>query len=260
MWLCAFRWHLARLGIIPCGRHRGADHLRTASYTAAMLTLILTRHGLTTRSQPEQHLGQRIDVELSGEGRAQARALAARLAGVRFERIVTSPLLRARQTAEVVAAANRRPIAMDVEDRLAEMDYGEWEGLTYAQIYERDGDRRRAWEADPAGLACPGGESADEVAARARGFLEDLLAEHVRQGGGTTETPPVLAVAHSSLNRILVCVALDIPVREFRLRLQQGQVNLTALRFEHGVGPSDARLVLLNDLAHVRPAHATPWE
>jgi probable phosphoglycerate mutase len=141
------------------------------------------------------------------------------------------------------------------------MDYGEWEGLTYAEIYERDGDRRRAWEADPAGLACPGGESADDVAARARGFLGDLLAEHVaRHGGDTTDTPPVLAVAHSSFNRVLVCVALDIPVREFRLRFQQGQVNLSALRFEHGVGPSDARLVLLNDLAHVRPADATPWE
>jgi broad specificity phosphatase PhoE len=225
-----------------------------------MLTLVLTRHGLTTRSQPEQHLGQRIDVELSDEGRSQARALAARLAGIRFARVVTSPLLRARQTADVLLAAQRRAIDLDVDERLAEMDYGEWEGLTYEQIYDRDGDRRRAWEADPAGMACPGGESANDVAARARGFLEDLLAEHVRAGGGAVETPPVLAVAHSSLNRILVCVALDIPVREFRLRLQQGQVNLTTLRFEHGVGPSDARLVLLNDLAHVRPADATPWE
>jgi broad specificity phosphatase PhoE len=226
-----------------------------------MLTLVLTRHGLTSRSLPEQHLGQRIDVELSDEGRAQARALATRLAGVGFERIVTSPLVRASQTAEILAAALRQPAALDVDGRLAEMDYGEWEGLTYAQIYERDGARRQAWEADPAGIACPAGESADDVALRARGFLSDLLAEHVeRHGSSTTDTPPVLAVAHSSLNRILVCVALDIPVREFRLRFQQGQVNLTALRFEHGVGPSDARLVLLNDLAHIRPADTTPWE
>jgi ribonuclease H / adenosylcobalamin/alpha-ribazole phosphatase len=241
--------------------HRAAVHLRPASYTAAMLTLVLTRHGLTPRSLPEQHLGQRVDVELSDEGRAQAGALAARLAGVAFERVVSSPLARARQTAEIVAAALHQPADLSIDRRLSEMDYGEWEGLTYAQIYERDGDRRRAWEVDPAGIACPGGESADDVAARARAFLTDLLAEHVdRHGGDTADTPPVLAVAHSSLNRILVCVALDIPVREFRLRLQQGQVNLTALRFEHGVGPSDARLVLLNDLAHVRPADSTPWE
>jgi broad specificity phosphatase PhoE len=252
---------LVRLEIVPVVRHRLAVHLRPASYTAAMLTLVLTRHGLTPRSNPEQHLGQRIDVELSDDGRAQARALAARLAGVAFERIISSPLARARQTAEIVAAALGQRADLSVDARLAEMDFGEWEGLTYAQIYERDGDRRRAWEKDPSGIACPGGESADDVAARARGFLEHLLAEHVdRHGGDTTETPPVLAVAHSSLNRVLVCVALDIPVREFRLRLQQGQVNLTALRFEHGVGPSDARLVLLNDLAHIRPADTTPWE
>ncbi len=225
-----------------------------------MLTLVLTRHGLTPRSLPEQHLGQRIDVELSDDGRAQAGALAARLAGVAFERIISSPLRRARQTAEILAAAMRQSADLSVDRRLAEMDYGAWEGLTYAQIHERDGDRRRAWEADPAGIACPGGESADEVAARARDFLTDLLAEHVDRHGGEADAPPVIAVAHSSLNRILVCVALDIPVREFRLRFQQGQVNLTALRFEHGVGPSDARLVLLNDLAHVRPAETTPWE
>ena len=226
-----------------------------------MLTLVLTRHGLTPRSQPEQHLGQRIDAELSEAGREQAQALARRLAGVTFERIFTSPLERARQTAELVASALHHAAPVEIDARLAEMDYGDWEGLTYEQIDERDGGRRRAWEADPAGIACPGGESGDEVAGRAREFLTDLLSDLAdRHGAAAPDTRPVLAVAHSTLNRILVCVALDIPTREFRLRLQQGQVNLTVLRFEHGVGPSDARLILLNDLAHVRPPDATPWE
>jgi len=71
---------------------------------------------------------------------------------------------------------------------------------------------------------------------------------------------PVLAVGHSSTNRILCCVALDLPIREFRQRLVQSQANLTVLRFEHGDGPTDARLILLNDLAHLRPAGAPPWE
>jgi broad specificity phosphatase PhoE len=226
-----------------------------------MLILVLTRHGLTPRSHPEQHLGQRIDIELSDDGREQARALATRLSGLEFERVVSSPLLRARETAAVVAAGHVPPLPVDVDHRLAEMDYGEWEGLTYAQIYERDLERRRAWEADPAGIRCPGGESAADVADRARSFLVDILGEHVERHEAADETaPPVLAVAHSSFNRILVCVALDIPSREFRLRFQQGQVNLTVLRFEHGVGPGDARLILLNELAHVRPASVPPWE
>jgi broad specificity phosphatase PhoE len=226
-----------------------------------MLTLVLTRHGLTPRSVPEQHLGQRIDAELSDAGRAQAHALALRVRGIAFERVFSSPLVRARETARIVAAGLRTPIQVETDARLMEMDYGAWEGLTYAQIDERDAARRRAWEADPASIRCPDGESANDVADRARSFLGDLLATHSEaHAPADADAPPVLAVAHSSFNRILVCVALDVPVREFRLRLQQGQVNLTALRFEHGVGPSDARLLLLNDLAHVRPPGTPAWE
>jgi len=226
-----------------------------------MLTLVLTRHGLTPRSSPEQHLGQRIDIALSEEGREQARALGARLADVEFGRIVASPLVRAHQTARIVAAAARSAPAVETDVRLAEMDYGEWEGLTYAEIDERDRERRLAWEADPAAVRCPGGESGDDVAARGRAFLVDLLAadDPDKPTDPPDADPPVLVVAHSSFNRILVCVALGLPIREFRLRLDQGQVNLTVLRFEHGNGPAAARLILLNDLAHVRPAGATPW-
>jgi broad specificity phosphatase PhoE len=226
-----------------------------------VLTLVLTRHGLTPRSTPEQHLGQRIDIELSDAGRAQAGALATRVHGIAFERVIASPLVRAQQTADIVAAGLRAPVRVETDARLAEMDYGAWEGLTYAQIDERDAVRRRAWEVDPASIRCPDGESANDVADRARSFLDDLLAAHSEaHAPADPDAPPVLAVAHSSFNRILVCVALDLPIREFRLRFQQGQVNLTALRFEHGVGPSDARLLLLNDLEHVRPAGSVPWQ
>jgi len=223
----------------------------------AVLTLVLTRHGLTTRSKPEQHLGQTIDVPLSDAGREQAERLAERLRMVAFERIFSSPLRRAQETADVVAAG--RPVELD--RRLLEMDYGAWEGLTYAQIDERDGRRRRAWERDPAVLRCPGGESGNDVAARAGAFLVELLEEHVaRHGASGTDEWPVLAVAHSSLNRVLMCVALGLPIREFRQRFTQSQVNITVLRFEHGDGPSDARLLTLNDVEHVVPANAPPWE
>ena len=224
-----------------------------------MLTLVLTRHGLTSRSQPEQHLGQRIDVGLSEAGRAQAEALGRRLSGVPFERIVTSTLVRARETAAIVQAAvpNQPEIASD--PRLVEMDYGDWEGLTYEQIEERDGVRRERWEADPESFACPGGESGDDVADRARGFLIDLIDWHDSMRG-TPHERPVLAVAHSTFNRVLVCVATGIPVREYRRRFSQDQANLTVLRFEHGVGPADARILLLNDTAHLHAPGTVPWD
>ena len=226
-----------------------------------MLTLVLTRHGLTPRSDPEQHLGQRIDIELSPAGQAQAVALAVRLEHVRFERIYTSPLVRARETAAIVAQRSPGRPPIEADPRLREMDYGHWEGLTYPQIDARDRAERAAWEADPASIPCPGGESGNDVAIRVRSFLTDLLSGHRPHGDGPDDgEQPILAVAHSSLNRILVCVALGIEVREFRLRLQQSQANVTALRFEHGSGPGDARLILLNDLAHLRRPPKTPWE
>jgi probable phosphoglycerate mutase len=224
-----------------------------------VLTLVLTRHGLTPLSNPEQHLGQRIDIELSPEGRRQAQKLAIRLRGVEFDRIITSPLVRARDTAEIVKADRDNPLEYD--PRLKEMDYGHWEGMTYDQIAQRDAEYRARWEADPASLPCPGGESGNDVAARTRAFLTDLLDDHVaRHGPHAAEEFAVLAVGHSSTNRILCCVAIDIEVREYRQRLVQSQANVTVLRFEHGDGPSDARLLLLNDVAHLRPPGAPPWE
>jgi probable phosphoglycerate mutase len=229
-----------------------------------MLTVVLTRHGLTARSRPEQHLGQRIDVSLSDEGRAQAAALAARLARIAFDRIISSPLRRARETADAVAAATvdaPRPV-VEMDPRILEMDYGDWEGLTYAEIEARDAAQRRRWEADPAAVACPNGESGDDVAARVRSFLGDLLAvgrSSAASGRGDAERR-VAVVGHSTLNRILICLALGIPVREFRRRVVQGQVNLTVLQWPDGGRVDEAELLLLNDLSHVRHAPELPWE
>jgi probable phosphoglycerate mutase len=216
-----------------------------------MLTLVLTRHGLTDRSDPEQHLGQGIDIGLSEAGRAQAEALGSRIGRERFDRVVSSPLARAVETTRLVVGD--RPFERDT--RLMEMDYGGWEGLTYAGIDERDAAYRRRWEADPATLPCPDGESGDDVAARSRAFLVDELAAASGHEGWVT-----LAIAHSTLNRVLLCVALAVPIREFRRRFTQAQVNLTVLRWPEGGRPDDARLLVLNDLGHVSDPGQAPWE
>ncbi len=216
------------------------------------LTLVLTRHGLTDRSDPEQHLGQGIDIGLSSAGRAQAAALAGRIAEERFDRIVSSPLRRAVETAETVARG--RPVETD--PRLMEMDYGAWEGLTYEQIDAVDAAGRARWVADPAAGACPGGESGADVGVRARSFLVDLLA----WAAARTDDQVVLAVAHSSLNRILVCVAVGVPVAQYRRRFTQGQANLTVLRWPTGALPEEARILTVNDTSHVAPPGRAPWE
>lgn len=238
---------------VACAGPRADPH---PLYTRAVRTIVLTRHGLTTRSHPEQHLGQRIDVPLSDDGHAQAAALAERLEPVALARIISSPLRRARETAAVVAARCRTAASgerYETDARLLEMDYGAWEGLTYAQIDERDGDARRRWAEDPAAMACPGGESGNDVAARVRDLLQELLAAPPAAG-------PILLVGHSTTNRILVCAALGIPIREYRRRIVQGQVNLTALAWDDGAAVEQGRAVLVNDLGHVRRPPAAPWE
>jgi broad specificity phosphatase PhoE len=235
-----------------------------------VLTLVLTRHGLTERSEPEQHLGQHIDISLSDAGRRQAEALSRRLAGVRFDRVISSPLFRAQETAEILT---RGAVSIETDPRLKEMDYGGWEGLTYEQIAERDGAARREWELAPDRLACPGGESGEDLARRVRAFLRDLLAEHkgwharasfraakaLGGPGGAPAERPVLAVAHSSTNRVLMCHALGTDIRDYRKRFVQAQANLTVLRWEAGDGPSDAKLLVANDLGHLRAAGELPW-
>lgn len=235
-----------------------------------MLTLVLTRHGLTDRSRPEQHLGQKIDISINDAGRRQAEALRRRLAPVAFERVFSSSLFRARETAEVIAG--RTPV--EVDPRLREMDYGAWEGRTYAQIDEADRAFRDQWIARPDTLACPGGESGEDVAKRVTAFLEDLLDEHRRymartsfraataSGGPASAAGTdhrVLAVAHGTLNRIFLCVALDTDLRRFRQRYMQSQCNLTAIAWADDAGPREGTLLVSNDTAHLRGASDLPW-
>src|SRR5450759_1290123 len=241
-----------------------------------MLTLILTRHGTTPVG--DVMLGGQLDVPLAPKGRIQAEALRDRVAGVRIDRIISSPMLRALETAQIIAAG--RPI--EVDPRLRELDYGRWEGLTYAEIEARDPELRARWESDPADARSPGGECGNDVAGRALSFLADLIAAELggSKGSGAHRRPPdaggsravvseaqaeaegerrVLVVAHGTLNRILLCVSLGVPVMDYRRRFIQDRTNLTALRYELGDGPDGAQLVLANDVAHLRARGEPPW-
>ena len=207
-----------------------------------MLTIVLTRHGHTDRSEPDQYLGQTIDVPLSERGRAEATLLRDRLAGVAFDGVISSPLLRAQQTAHIVRPGN----GIELDPRLAEADYGEWEGRLVADIATHDAARRAAWEDDPADVGPPGGERGLDVAARVRSLLDDLI-------GVDSDVPGpdrrYLLVGHSTLGRIFLAVALGVPVRDYRRRFRVDWLSLSVLRFAPGEG---AMLLLCNDVSHLR--------
>jgi probable phosphoglycerate mutase len=169
-------------------------------------TLYLLRHGETPLTVQRRFSGRGgADVGLTDGGRRQAEraatVLADRLAGQRLAAVVASPLLRTRQTAQVVAARFALPVSID--DDLAEMAFGRWDGLTFAEARAQDVDRFDAWLTDPA-LAPPGGESLVELAGR----VEQARARLVQR----YESATVLVVSHAKPVKTLVSQALQAPV------------------------------------------------
>jgi broad specificity phosphatase PhoE/ribonuclease HI len=136
--------------------------------------LILVRHGETTMTKQGRYSG-RGDVPLSDEGQAQAMAAGGRVALLAREvaAVVTSPLGRCVRTAEIMAA-ELGGVDVTVLDDLIECDFGEWEGLTFAEVQQRWPAEMSAWLDSPA-VAPPGGESFEEVAARARSAVSTVL-------------------------------------------------------------------------------------
>lgn len=167
--------------------------------------LWLVRHGETQWSATGRHTS-RTDVDLTAEGERAARDLAGRLAGTEFARVLCSPRLRARRTAELAGFDD-----VEVLDDLAEWDYGADEGLTTARIRE-DVPGWTVWSHGPRG-----GETAEQVAARA-----DRVVAAVRAGTGD-----VLAFSHGHLCRVLAARWIGQPVAlGAHLELATGSVSV----------------------------------
>jgi ribonuclease H / adenosylcobalamin/alpha-ribazole phosphatase len=170
---------------------------------------VLLRHGETALSAERRFAG-RGDIPLTEVGLIQADAAAARL-GARgnIDAIVTSPLQRARQTAKAVAAATGAPL--EVDDGLAETDFGKWEGMTFAEVQARWPDDLAAWLAST-DVAPPGGESFAAVTQRVTAALNRLLAAH--------ENQTLVLVSHVTPIKTLACRAmLAPPAAMYRIHL-----------------------------------------
>jgi broad specificity phosphatase PhoE len=218
-----------------------------------VLTVLLTRHGHTDRSDPEQYLGQHVGAMLSARGRHDAGGLAERLEGVTVDRIISSPLSRALETAQIIA--DRVGASVESDARLTELDYGDWEGLTVEEIDRRFPGERELYDADPSIHRVGGGENGLQVAARVGDFIETLVGWW-EDADGADKT--CLLVGHSSLNRILLAVVLGVPLADYRRRFKQDWASLTVLRWE---SRSDGPLLMLaNDEAHSKGVRGATWD
>ena len=165
---------------------RATDEEREVSLQRA----ILIRHGETEWSLSGQHTGV-TDIPLTENGRSHARRLAPLLSDAMFSLVLTSPMQRARETCELVGLADRATIDVD----LMEWRYGEYEGLTTKEIRVK----HPGWSIFADG--CPGGESPDQVAARA-----DRVMARVRSVQGD-----VALIAHGHLFRVFAARWLGLP-------------------------------------------------
>jgi len=185
-----------------------------------MTDLVLVRHGETTWHGENRYAGV-SEVPLAGAGLEQAARLATWASSAGLSAIWSSPLARALATA--APCADRAGLPMHVDARLRELDFGDGEGLTSAEMGRRFPAALAAFAIDPVGGHLPGGE--DPVAA-VRRFVECLrdIADH--QPGSR-----ILVVTHTTVIRLALCHLLGTPLEDYRRRYPAiGNCALTELR------------------------------
>jgi broad specificity phosphatase PhoE len=192
--------------------------------------IVFARHGQTAPNREGLVLG-RADPELTEEGHRQATLLAATLADEPVRAILTSPLLRARQTAEPVGAACGVPVVVD--ERLVEIDWGTWEGRPAGSLAVADVDR---WKGDNG--TAPEGESLDSLTQRVESFCTEQLA-----GDGL-----VVAVSHVSPIKAAAAWALGVE-GTVAWRMYLGLASITRV----GQGRASPVLLSFNETGHLHP-------
>ena len=187
------------------------------------MELVLVRHAATVEEASGRCYG-RLDVELSAEGRAQCGRIAARLAGDPIGAVVSSPLRRARETAEVIALAHG--LAVSVLEDLIELDFGELEGRTYDEIQTGWPALYEQWMLAPTSVRFPGGECYDDLAGRVVDAVEALRGSHDGQ--------VVVAVTHAGVIRAALAYALEL-ARGSVFRLTVDTASTTRIAWIEGV-------------------------
>lgn len=187
------------------------ERRHAAAMSGALPRIALVRHGETAWTLSGQHTG-RTDIALTEQGESDARALNARLNGMTFANVLSSPLQRARRTADLAGFGERA----EADPDLMEWDYGAYEGRRTVDIrHERPG-----WRLFQDG--CPGGETLDAVSLRA-----NRVVRRIRRLGGD-----VLIFSHRDLLRILATRWLDLPAIQAR-HLYLTTASLSVLSYDH---------------------------
>ncbi len=200
-----------------------------------MTTVILIRHATNDWVRKGLLAGWTPGVHLNQEGRAQAQALGQRLASTPLAAIYASPLERAVETAQAVAAPHG--LEVQIRAKIGEVQYGEWNGQALKKLYKHP-----LWPAVqiyPSGTRFPGGETIGEMQARVVSGLDEIRVTHPEK--------IVVAVAHADVVKAAVAFYSGVPLDLFQ-RLVVSPASITIVRFSR-FGP---RLLCLNDTGELK--------
>jgi broad specificity phosphatase PhoE len=181
--------------------------------------LFLVRHGETEWAKSKKVLGRR-DIGLSEAGRAQADQAAERLAQVDVAEILASPLLRAVETAERIAAHHKIEVARD--PRLTDLQAGKWEGKSYDAVLADE--EYQKFLRDPRSHSIPGGEPLDAIRDRVVASIEQALEDNELGSN-------IVVVTHAGVVRVLLAHYLGMSLANYH-RLRVGSGSISILRFE----------------------------
>ena len=201
-------------------------------------TTVLLRHGETVHTAHKRFSGWGgDDPGLSDVGRQQAELVASHLkTSVTIDAIVTSPMARTRETADIIASA--LGLAVAVEDDIRECSFGEWDGLTFAEVQERSPEELAKWLA-ATDIPPPGGESFAQVADRVAKARRRLMEGYPNQA--------VLLVTHVTPVKTLISQAIDAPAHSvFRMH-----VNPASLSSVQWFGDGHASVNSFNETMHL---------
>ncbi len=178
-------------------------------------TVFLIRHGVTPWNAEQRVLGQR-DIPLSPTGVQQAEAAAAALASVKLGEVLSSPLQRAVQTAEIIGRDASIEVARD--PRLIDFKLGKWTGMSYGEIAANE--EYQQFLRQPEAMTIPGGESLEEIKRRSVAAVEQALSD-------SPSGDAVAIVTHAGVIRVLLAHYMGSPPANYhRIRVGPGSISI----------------------------------
>jgi len=205
-----------------------------------MTSIYLVRHGQTAWNKEEVFRG-RTDIPLNETGLKEAAMAADYFRPLQLDAIHSSPLARAWQTAQEIAKHHTlqvQPLA-----GLIDMSFGSWEGRPLKEVRENDQERYRLWAEEPHRVEFPGGETLDQVRARAMAALESVIEKHPEK--------TVVLVSHRVINKVLLCAVLGLDNSHFwQLAQDTTAINLIRCKNKNYI------LSLMNESCHVKALQA----